>query len=84
MNVNFNGETYSFEVRPGPDGYRDFTRRVGLGSKDFGVHQLANRTPDDMAMRTRLDRPPECAQCTPRRLREPRRPLASSLAAIPA
>ena len=28
MNVNFDGRTYSFEVKPGPDGYRDFTQAI--------------------------------------------------------
>jgi hypothetical protein len=28
MNVNFDGRTYSFEVRPGPDGYRLFTESI--------------------------------------------------------
>lgn len=26
MNVNFNGETFSFEVKPGSDGYSEFTK----------------------------------------------------------
>lgn len=28
MNVNFDGRTYSFEVKPGPDGYRQFTEAI--------------------------------------------------------
>lgn len=28
MNVNFDGRTYSFEVRPGPDGYKQFTEAI--------------------------------------------------------
>ncbi|GLC67650.1 hypothetical protein PLESTF_000586700 [Pleodorina starrii] len=28
MNVNFGGRTYSFEVQPGPDGYRRFTAAI--------------------------------------------------------
>ncbi|PSC70781.1 zygote specific ZYS1 isoform B [Micractinium conductrix] len=28
MNVNFDGRTYSFEVKPGPDGYRQFTESI--------------------------------------------------------
>ncbi|MEW5307912.1 MAG: hypothetical protein WDW38_010561 [Sanguina aurantia] len=28
MNVNFDGRTYSFEVKPGPDGYRHFTEAI--------------------------------------------------------
>jgi hypothetical protein len=28
MNVNFDGRTYSFEVKPGPDGYRLFTEAI--------------------------------------------------------
>jgi hypothetical protein len=28
MNVNFDGRTYSFEVAPGPDGYRLFTEAI--------------------------------------------------------
>lgn len=28
MNVNFDGRTYSFEVKPGPDGYRQFTLAI--------------------------------------------------------
>lgn len=28
MNVNFGGRTYSFEVQPGPDGYRRFTSAI--------------------------------------------------------
>lgn len=28
MNVNFNGRTYSFEVKPGPEGYREFTEAI--------------------------------------------------------
>lgn len=28
MNVNFNGRTYSFEVKPGPDGYKGFTEAI--------------------------------------------------------
>ena len=28
MNVNFDGRTYSFEVKPGPEGYRDFTQAI--------------------------------------------------------
>jgi hypothetical protein len=28
MNVNFEGRTYSFEVKPGPDGYRLFTESI--------------------------------------------------------
>jgi len=28
MNVNFDGRTYSFEVKPGPDGYKDFTHAI--------------------------------------------------------
>ena len=28
MNVNFDGQTYSFEVKPGPDGYRRFTDAI--------------------------------------------------------
>ncbi len=30
MNVNFDGKTYSFEVAPGPDGYRKFTEAIRL------------------------------------------------------
>jgi hypothetical protein len=30
MNVNFDGKTYSFEVEPGPDGYRKFTEAIRL------------------------------------------------------
>lgn len=30
MNVNFDGKTYSFEVEPGPDGYRKFTDAIRL------------------------------------------------------
>ena len=28
MNVNFDGRTYSFEVKPGPNGYRQFTEAI--------------------------------------------------------
>jgi hypothetical protein len=28
MNVNFDGRTYSFEVKPGPDGYKLFTEAI--------------------------------------------------------
>ena len=28
MNVNFDGRTYSFEVKPGVDGYRNFTEAI--------------------------------------------------------
>lgn len=28
MNVNFDGRTYSFEVKPGPEGYRQFTEAI--------------------------------------------------------
>ena len=28
MNVNFDGRTYSFEVKPGADGYRKFTEAI--------------------------------------------------------
>ena len=28
MNVNFDGRTYSFEVKPGEDGYRRFTEAI--------------------------------------------------------
>ena len=28
MNVNFDGQTYSFEVKPGPDGYKKFTDAI--------------------------------------------------------
>lgn len=28
MNVNFDGRTYSFEVKPGVDGYRRFTEAI--------------------------------------------------------
>ena len=28
MNVNFDGRTYSFEVKPGPDGYKLFTESI--------------------------------------------------------
>ena len=28
MNVNFDGRTYSFDVKPGPDGYRKFTEAI--------------------------------------------------------
>ena len=28
QNVNFDGQTYSFEVKPGPDGYRRFTDAI--------------------------------------------------------
>ena len=28
MNVNFDGRTYSFEVKPGVDGYRQFTEAI--------------------------------------------------------
>ena len=28
MNVNFDGRTYSFEVKPGLDGYRQFTEAI--------------------------------------------------------
>lgn len=28
MNVNFDGRTYSFEVKPGPDGYKAFTEAI--------------------------------------------------------
>ena len=28
MNVNFDGRTYSFEVKPGPEGYREFTQAI--------------------------------------------------------
>lgn len=28
MNVNFDGRTYSFEVKPGPDGYSQFTEAI--------------------------------------------------------
>lgn len=28
MNVNFDGRTYSFEVKPGPDGYTSFTESI--------------------------------------------------------
>lgn len=28
MNVNFDGRTYSFEVKPGIDGYRSFTEAI--------------------------------------------------------
>lgn len=28
MNVNFDGRTYSFEVRPGPEGYGEFTEAI--------------------------------------------------------
>ena len=41
MNVNFDGRTYSFEVKPGPDGYRQFTEAIrwglGLGLGGAGV-----------------------------------------------
>jgi hypothetical protein len=30
MNVNFDGKTYSFEVEPGPDGYRKFTEAIRM------------------------------------------------------
>ena len=30
MNVNFDGKTYSFEVEPGPDGYRKFTESIRM------------------------------------------------------
>jgi hypothetical protein len=29
MNVNFDGRTYSFEVKPGIEGYRQVRRRGG-------------------------------------------------------
>lgn len=41
MNVNFDGRTYSFEVKPGPDGYRLFTesiRRAFSLSDDSELH----------------------------------------------
>lgn len=28
MNVNFDGRTYSFEVKPGPEGYKQFTEAI--------------------------------------------------------
>ena len=28
MNVNFDGQTYSFEVKPGVDGYKQFTGQI--------------------------------------------------------
>ena len=28
MNVNFDGQTYSFEVKPGPAGYKQFTQAI--------------------------------------------------------
>ncbi len=30
MNVNFDGKTYSFEVEPGPNGYRKFTEAIRM------------------------------------------------------
>ena len=28
MNVNFGGRAYSFQVKPGPEGYKEFTKAI--------------------------------------------------------
>ena len=35
MNVTFDGVAYSFNVRPGPDGYQDFAAQVTLCHMQF-------------------------------------------------
>jgi hypothetical protein len=40
MNVNFDGKTYSFEVEPGPDGYRKFTQAIRMAFQLPGDSEL--------------------------------------------
>lgn len=43
MNVNFDGRTYSFEVKPGPEGYRQFTEAIRCVARGRGRQEHARR-----------------------------------------